>query len=221
MRPDYFDHPAVDVLERFALRGCSEDECEAVETHMLACESCLCALENMELEIAATKLALAEVAAEEPQKTLAPEQRKSHTWKHWFSLPALSWAGAGLATCALCLFAFMPANVEIKADRGVAKTVVPAWRNAQLELIDEGLPAGALRAEVVNEVGAVVWSGTASGPQGDVKLRSLRFTRGGHYYARLYTADAEHDLLSEFPFEVKFPFQEMRRMGQHERWSTK
>jgi hypothetical protein len=206
MRYSYFDHPSVDVLERFVLHRSSEEEVELIETHVLACESCVCALENLELEIAATKLALEQIAAEQPQRTFELEPRKRRFWKSWLSVAKLSWAAAGLATCALCLFAVVPAKIELKADRGIARVVVPEWRNAHVKFIDEGLPAGPLRAEIVNETGTVVWSGDAQGQPGALNLQLPRIMNAGHYYARLYTAGADHELLSEFPFEVKFQF---------------
>ncbi|HZS53348.1 MAG TPA: hypothetical protein VFA65_03020 [Bryobacteraceae bacterium] len=203
MQPTYFDHPAVDVLERFVLHRCSEDELEIVETHMLACESCVCTLENLEVEIAATKLALEHVAAQQQEKVVSAEPRKQF-WRSWFSVPTLSWAGAGLAACAFCLFAFVPAGVQLQSERGTATVTVPEWRNARLSLVDAGLPAGSLQAEVVSETGSLVWSGTATSTQGEAKLDLPRMTHPGTYFARLYTAGAEHELLAEFRFEVKF-----------------
>lgn len=206
MRYSYFDHLSVDVLERFILQRSSEREIELVETHMLACESCTCAFENLEVEIKAAKLALQEIAAEELQPTFELKERKPRFWRSWFSMRSLSWAAAGIAAGALCLFAFAPANIEMQAERGIATAVVPEWRPAHVRFVDEDLPAGPLRAEVVNETGVVVWSGDAKDEPGAVKLDLPRFTKSGHFYARLYTAGADHELLSEFPFEVKFPF---------------
>ena len=200
----YFDHLPVDVLERFILQRSSEREIERVETHILACASCVSVLENLELEIAATKLALEQVAAQELQRTFELKQRKPGFWSFWFSIPVLSWAGAGLAACALCLLAFVPANIEMSAERGIASVVVPEWRHAHVRFLDEGLPAGPLRAEVVNETGAVVWSGDAQDEPGAVKVNLPRFITPGHFYARLYTAGPDHELLTEFPFQVRF-----------------
>ncbi len=206
MLRSYFDHPSVEVLERFALSRSSEQETELLETHMLACESCVCALENVELEIAATKLAMKQFAAERPERTLEVEREKPGFWKSWFSVPTLSWAGAGLAACAFCLFAFVPAGVELKADRDMTNIVVPQWRNAHLRLMDEGLPTGPVKAEIVNQTGALVWSVIARSAQGEVKLEVPRITESGRYYARLYAPGTEKELLDEFPFEVKFQF---------------
>jgi anti-sigma factor RsiW len=203
MRQSYFDHLSVDTLERFVLHRSPEEEVELVETHMLACEACMCALENLELEIAATKAALEQIAAAEPQRIVKAE-REPGFWRKWFSVPTLSWAGAGLAACALCFFTFVPANVELTAERGSATVIIPEWRSTHVNLVDEGLPSGPVKAEVVNQMGSVIWSGAASSDRGDVKLELPRIRQAGHYYARLYTPDAQHDLLSEFPFEVKF-----------------
>lgn len=204
MPRNYFDHPSADVLERFILHRSSEEETELVETHTLACESCVSALENLELEIAATKLALQEIAAE--QRETKRELKKPSFWTNWFSVPSLSWAGVALAACAFCLFAFIPANVELKSERGVANLVVPEWRNTHLKLIDGGLQPGPLRADVVNQAGSLVWSGAVNSANGEVAFELPRFTNTGQYYARLYSSGAEHELLGEFPFEVKFEF---------------
>jgi hypothetical protein len=203
MRHSYFDHLSVDLLERFILQRSSEEEVELVETHILACESCVCALENLEREIAATKLVLDQIA-EEPQRTWEQERRKPSFWKRWFSLPRLSCAGAALAATALCLFAFVPANIDLKADRGVAGVVVPQWRIAHVRFVDEELPAGALQAELVNETGSVIWSGHVKDEPGAVELALPRITKTGRYSARLYTAGPNHELLAEFPLEVQF-----------------
>jgi hypothetical protein len=82
--------------------------------------------------------------------------------------------------------------------------IVPEWRNAHLTLHDEGLPVGTLQAEVVSGTGSLVWSGAAAGTQGHAKLDLPRMTQPGTYFARLYTSGADHDLLAEFRFEVKF-----------------
>jgi hypothetical protein len=204
MRYTSFDHPAVDLLERFALDRCSEDELELVEEHILACESCVCAVEALEVELAAAKLALEQIM--QAQNAVVEPERKAAWWRSWFSVPNLSWAGAGLAACALCLFTFVPAHVALQAQRGIESTlIVPEWRHAVLTLRDEGLQDGPVRAELVNENGTVLWHGTARSISGAVHVDLPRLMSAGRYYARLYTP-AEHELLSEFPFQVKFQF---------------
>ncbi len=203
MRHTSFDHPPLDVLERFALNGCSEQELELVEEHILACESCVTALEAIELEIAAKKLALAPLLIKEKPE---PE-RKTGRWTKWFSVPTLSWAGAGLAACAFCLFAFLPANILLTAERGsAAAAVVPEWRSAHLTLVNQELPSGPIRAEIVTQTGSLIWAGEATVTNGEVRLSLQRMRAAGLFYARLYSAGTEHELLSEFPFEVKWQF---------------
>ena len=51
----YLDHPAEEVLERFLLSHCSENELCEVETHILYCEACVDHLERLEIEITAVK----------------------------------------------------------------------------------------------------------------------------------------------------------------------
>ena len=52
------DHPAEQVLERFLLNHCSQNELCEVETHILHCEGCVARLELLELQITAFKLCL-------------------------------------------------------------------------------------------------------------------------------------------------------------------
>jgi hypothetical protein len=195
-----FDHLPVEVLERFALNTCSEEEVEMIETHILACESCVGALENLDLDIAATKLALADFATQ--GKTAEERQPKR---RNWFSVPNLSWAGAALAACAFCLLAFVPVNVKLTAERGDEHvSVVPEWRKFNLNVDGETLPAGKLAAEVVNEKGASVWAGYANNLQGRVHIDGLRITHTGHFLARVYNSGSDHELMAEYPFDVKF-----------------
>lgn len=200
----YLDHPSMDLMERFVLRRSSEEETELVETHMFACESCASVRENLELDIRALKLALQESRTEQTVSGTQPV--KAGIWKKWFSLPVLSFAAAGLATCVFCLFAFVPANVELEAQRGTATSVIPEFRNTHLLLRDAALQPGPLQAEVADETGTLMWHGVTSNAAGQVTLNLPRIMHVGHYYARLYAPGAEHELLSEFPFDVKFQF---------------
>ena len=204
MRQNILEHPAVELLERFALNTCSEEELEVVETHIMACESCVCALENLELEIAVTKLALQQISEREAAAQ-AHQEPTTAGWRNWFTIPRLSWAGAGLAACAFCLFTFIPANMQIQAERGSGTTnVVPKWRSTKITLVDAGLPESTVKAEFVDENGSLLWSSEAKSSNGKVTLTLPRMTHSGHYYARLYSSGPEHELLSEFPFNVQF-----------------
>ncbi len=202
MRPSYFDHPAIDSLERYVLNRCSDDELELVETHMFACSSCLSAIESLEIETAAVKLALQRSQAEAAREPR--EARKSAFWKGWFSIPTLSWAGAGLAACALALFAFVPTNVSLNADRDLSTITVPEWRNVHVTIAHGELPDGQIQVEIANASGTVIWSGKAQAAEGKATVHLPRMMQAGSYFARIYMPGAEHSLLNEFRLEVKF-----------------
>ncbi len=55
-----FYHPTEESLERFLLKHSQEEELAVVETHILACESCVARLESLEMNVAVMKLALGE-----------------------------------------------------------------------------------------------------------------------------------------------------------------
>ena len=52
------DHPSEEALERFLLHDIRGHELVRLEGHILACERCIACLEDIELDVAATKLAL-------------------------------------------------------------------------------------------------------------------------------------------------------------------
>src|SRR5689334_20187935 len=97
MQDIYLDHPTEEALERFVLNHADEKELEIVETHILACVSCVTRLEDLELQIAATKLALQQVRTEQLAKQAT---KKTASWKTWATAPGLSLAG-GLAVLAV------------------------------------------------------------------------------------------------------------------------
>ena len=57
----YLDHPAEEVLERFLLNHCPENELCEVETHILYCGNCMLRLELLEIEITAFRRCLQEM----------------------------------------------------------------------------------------------------------------------------------------------------------------
>ncbi len=70
MQEPYIDHPTEEALERFLLHHSEEQELEIVETHILACESCVSRLESLESDIAASKLALRQFQAKHAAKAV-------------------------------------------------------------------------------------------------------------------------------------------------------
>jgi hypothetical protein len=208
---NYLDHPGEEVLERFILHRSGEEELEVVETHILACESCVTRLEGLEIEIAATKLALREMKMREAaQSQVAAAQKVS--WRSWFTLPRLSMAG-GLAAIALVVMiapqlrngnAAM-AQVTLSAYRGQETTVAPKAKPLHVVLNAADLTEGNLVVELVDAVGKREWKGTTTVRQDRAVVDLPKIAEPGNYYFRLYATQppGQGELLREFSFQVK------------------
>jgi hypothetical protein len=204
------DHPTEDELERYVLNRSREEELEGLETHILACESCVARLEDLELQISATKLALQEIQGEQLAKTASAPQPR---WTSWFTVPKLSFAGAAAAV-ALALIvvpAFLSHNasiaqVSLSAFRGNEVSVAPAGHPLEMHLSTGDLNEGPVFVAVVDLHGSEVWRGRASvhHDQIDVVVPPIRGT--GAHFLRLYApiqTTSEPDLLREFAFRVE------------------
>ena len=208
MENSYFEHPTEEALERFLLSQCKEEELDVVETHVLACESCVARLEALETEIATMKVALAQLETERREKEAAKALRPS--WRDWFTVPTLSWAGAGAAAAlAVGMFVvpqFVPTEVSLSAYRGVEVPVVPEGRPLHLHLNANDLAAGPITVEVVNSQGAEIWKGDSTVNHDAVDVSVPRIKETGGHFLRLYAAgqaNSDSALLREFAFEVK------------------
>ena len=91
------DHPSDDALEEYLFGRHTEHDLEAVETHILACESCVLRLELLETHVSAMKLALCNVSIH------LSRNAQPHGISIWncLSLPPFAWAitAALLALC--------------------------------------------------------------------------------------------------------------------------
>ena len=139
-------HPTEEQLERFVLNQTRADELEFLETHILACESCVLRLEDLETHVAATKLALRDIERERTEKVAA---RERSSWMNWLSVPKLSFAG-GLAFLALAAI-LVPrltqntaplANASLSAYRGSETSVLPSDHRLHVRLQARDLAAG-------------------------------------------------------------------------------
>lgn len=197
---DYLEHPSEEALERFLLNQCRELELETVETHILACDSCVTRLEVMETELAVTKTALAGLQRNVQKKS----SREKRSWRAWIPVPTFSFAAAA-AVAALCFVAFFPAQVNLAVYRGVESSVVPEWRPLDVHLNAGDLADGTVAVQLVNERGAELWKGNATVHQEQAEVHLPRFTAVGNYFLRLYepAKDGQGDLLREFAFQVK------------------
>jgi hypothetical protein len=206
---NYLDHPEEEVLERFILHRSGEEELEVVETHILACESCVTRLEGLEIEIAAIQLALREMKVKEAaQSQVAAAQRVS--WRTWFTLPRLAMAG-GIAAIALAVM-IVPqlrngdgatAQITLSAYRGQEMAIAPKAKPLHVVLNAADLTEGDLVVELVDAVGKREWKGTTVVRQDRAVVDLPKIAESGRYYFRLSAPQDQSKLLREFSFEVK------------------
>lgn len=212
MQNSYLEHPAEEALERFLLHQSPEEEIEAVETHILACDSCVTRLENLETEIAVMKTALGELQLQQAAATATV--RQSRSWKSWFTVPHMAWSGAAVAALAAVLVVTpqianhtaSTADVNLSAYRGVETASVPEGRRLHVQLNAADLPAGPVVVQLVDDSGAEVWKTTSVVRDDRVNVTAPKISHAGAYFFRLY-APAQHgqvsDLLREFAFQAK------------------
>ncbi len=229
MTESYLEHPNEEMLERFLLHRSEDQELEVVETHILACESCITRLEKLELQVNDLKAALANWEEQRIQNELNP---KRSSWKSWFSTPNLSWAGAACAALILGL-TFIPhslhktpyspssvqtangdlsacagsngSDTDLATCRGVEITTLPENRPLNLRLDATDIPEGPVDVQVVSSDGGEIWQGQASVSNQRAQVKLPQISQPGAYFLRFYApgAGTERELLREFRFEVK------------------
>lgn len=209
MQNSYLDHPAEEALERFLLHQCPDEELDTVETHILGCGSCVSRLEALETQIADLRIAFEELQHEQ---TVAVAAKQHRSWKTWFTVPNLAWAGAGAAVVVgLALtpqFLRHPAplaDVSLLAYRGSEVTSVPEHRRLHVHLNAADLPEGPVVVELVNDTGVRVWQSATQihGEAADVVAPQI--DQPGAYFFRIYSAgqgNRPSELLREFALQV-------------------
>jgi anti-sigma factor RsiW len=209
MTCSYLDHPSEEALERFLLHHAQEDELERVETHILSCDACVTRLEELEIQLAAAKLALREVSQE--RKPAAAKERRSGN--NWFTFRTLSWTGAVAAlavtvTVAPRFVSRTPAAVDVSlsATRGSGAEAVPLGRALHLHLNAPDIANGPVQVVMVDANGSEIWKRAAKAQDDHVDVTVPRLDQPGGHFLRLYSVSTDHtprDLLREFPLEVK------------------
>lgn len=206
MTNTYFDHPAEDVLERYLMHRSDEREAELVESHTLACEPCVQRMEALEIQLAATKIALQEFHNQEVAKSFAQAGQRS--WRDWFSAPHLSLAGAALALAIAVgvavpsLRSGAPEQVALSDYRGQEAPAVAKDHTLDVHMNAIGLDQTQLDVQLVSDTGAEIWHGSAGVHDGKVEVDVPRLRISGAYLFRLY-APGSHDELREFAFNVR------------------
>jgi hypothetical protein len=212
MTNTYLEHPAEDALERYLMHRSDEQEVELVETHTLACDSCVQRLEALEIQLAAMKLALQEFHTEQVAHAYAKQQKAS--WRQWLTAPRLSMAGAALALVLgigitaprLLTHGGAEQEVSLYDYRGQESPSVPKNHTLDIKLNARGLTDKEVGVQLVNETGTEIWHGISPVQDGKVEAKVPALTASGAYFFRLYAAApngaAQGDLLREFAFKV-------------------
>ena len=197
-------HQTEEELELYSL-GCLPELCvEAVEKHLLVCDSCRQELDDIETFALAMRTAI----GGEPAETAA-----NTNWFAWLGLPWIRFggrwrfaplcAGAFAALVLLSALFLHPgeniapvASIALTAMRGDMESVAQA-RETVIVLADA--PAGSgIPAEVVDATGGTVWRGLVEG--NSHKVRVAKRLTPGNYFVRLYGDTG--DLLHEYGFRV-------------------
>jgi hypothetical protein len=204
---NYLEHPGEEVLERFVMHQSGEEELEVVETHILACDSCVARLESLEIEIAATKLALQEIKRKEAMQSQVAAARQA-SWRSWFTMPRLSFAG-GLAAIALGIliapqFRATAVDVNLYANRGQEVTQAPIAKPLHVVMNNVDLPNGTVLVKLVDDQGKEDWKGSAPVQKDQVAVNLPKLTEPGEYHLQVYDSGSSNaNQLKEFAFEVK------------------
>lgn len=204
MNESYREHPNEEALERFLLNMSPEDEIESVETHVLACESCIDQLETLETQIAMTRLALQGLQARQNVKSSVSAFSR---WKSWLTTPRLSFAATGAVAAAAALLFSIPRDVTITANRGTEAAIVSEGRPIHLHLNAAGLNSGPVAIELADNKGSIVWKGTSVIRHDTIDFTLPRLTKSGSHYLRLYSpgqAGSEAVLLREFALDARW-----------------
>ncbi len=218
---NYLEHPNEEVLERFVLNQSGDEELDVVETHILACDSCVARLETLEVEIAATKLALQQIHLQLAEQNHAAHQQTAARSK-WFSLPRLSAIGAAAAIAIGIMLAphfgkhgndITMAQVTLMAYRGIETPVVPKDKPLHMFLNAEGLDQNSVAVRLVDGQGAQLWKGTAEVHQNRAAVDLPKIAESGTHIVQLYAPQTDNEangqpngeprLLREFSFDVK------------------
>jgi hypothetical protein len=204
------DHPTEDELERYVLNRSREEELETLETHILACESCVTRLEDLEFQISVTKLALQEMQKEQLAKATSTSES---SWRSWFTVPKLSLTGAvaavavGLVVVPALLTQHAPvAQVSLSAYRGDEVSVAPAGHRLDMHLSTGDLGERSVLVSIVDIRGIELWRGRAAIHNEQVEVVVPPIKDKGAHFLRLYAptqATQDSDLLREFAFQVQ------------------
>jgi hypothetical protein len=199
-------HPSEAVLENYALHRLREGETASFEEHLLLCESCQDALEELDQFILLIK-----ATASDPVPKVAFRAHPPRT-----TIQNLIWGGGAVAAAlAILVLAWQPpepsalasvtlAPVTLSSFRGtqdVGMAHAPSQRNLVLSIDARDLtPTETYRIEIVNATGKPAWKGPTASSGGKLAAVVPATLNAGLYWVRLYGRNAE--LLREFGLKL-------------------
>jgi hypothetical protein len=123
------NHPTDNALEEYVFQRLSENQIEAMEIHMLACESCVDRLEGLELHIATLKCALGSSQAEQ---TAGIPELQPRNW-NWRPMPQVSW----ILVAALITMCVAPLHIA-RRSRPASEVSLHAYRGSDVDSVPQG-----------------------------------------------------------------------------------
>jgi hypothetical protein len=185
-----------DVLERYAMRGLSETEAEAVEDHIAFCSHCLNRLDETTAYVEGMRAALKHVPGEEPASKKLPWLQKG------WGMPIFG--GGALAAAGLIFLMLRPAAHHSGDLAPAAMVVVDGTRGSSTIVHGSGpfdfelfMPAEGktYHVELLDDGGRKLWEGDVPGMNG--KLHALVKTEigPGQYYLHVTepVSGSQHD----------------------------
>lgn len=197
-------HPTGDELENCLLNRISEEDRCTVEEHLLICDACRDALQDIHATILARNSALEQIERDAPVR--------SPKWVR-FVTPARAYAGSAAAVVALLSWTYLArtgspvpeSQVSLAATRSAAagqSSYAAANSRVTLKLDTSSLPAtGRYLVEVVGPAGDLIWTGAVAARTPSVTVRLAKPLEARRYWVRLNDPNGVE--LREFELRVR------------------
>jgi hypothetical protein len=192
MTQDQNRHPDNEVLELYSFGRLPESELECVENHLFVCERCQEELISLECSIREIKEACKTVRRQ-------PEPVRVGLLTRLLGVPGrpvFAGAFAALAVAVVVPLSIHPTGnlapslVQLDTMRGAGEAgaaQAPAKRPLHLQLNMPDSPGTpAYRAEIVNQDGSSVWSGSPVRENGTIGMNVEKSLGAGQYWVRLF-----------------------------------
>ena len=202
------------MLERYVLHQSTELELDTIETHVLACESCVARLEDLEAYIGILRQAHQELQLEEAKQPA--KESLAAKISSWFTPQRMGLAAAmAVVAIAVSITPYFtsshgngtPIQANLSTWRGVETHTLQAGRPLDVHLNAADLPKGAAWAQLVDSDGRELWKGSTSIVRDSAEVRLPALEASQSYFLRLYSPAAagagQGDLLREFAFRTK------------------